>query len=425
MPRRPDSPPTRFREATIAGTIVAALVVIGLAGCSRAVSQTGLGRLTADGQVQVIGSDGGSHAGHSGEVLNAGDRVHVVSGHATVRLQPSGVLELRAGSQVVVDQMLRLTAGAVLVQSSGGSLAVAADAATLVVPSGAAQLDVGGVAGLVAKVYQATSHLDVAGNAPVNIAAPRQINLTPGVSAPTQPSPLRYQDSDSWDRQYLSEAETISSQLGAAAIGFNAQVPANQGKDAAYYQHIVPTLNGRSDFVSAFEIVQRQQPVSPAPAARPGDYLVASVIALRGSRGTFESRLNDELVFSAEGAPWGFVAYDQGVTDLSGVLDDVVAAIGRATLPFTGPPSSSQIALGPPRTVAPPTTRPTIRQQPAVAPTTVPTPGRPRPPTITPTTTRPLIQLPVPVVPGPLGPILNPLLDPLIQALNNILAGRH
>jgi hypothetical protein len=37
----------------------------------------------------------------------------------------------------------------------------------------------------------------------------------------------------------------------------------------------------------------------------------------------------------------------------------------------------------------------------------------------------PLIQLPVPVLPGVLGTLLNPLIDPLIQALNNLLGGKH
>lgn len=119
------------------------------------------------------------------------------------------------------------------------------------------------------------------------------------------------------------------------------------------------------------------------------------------------------------------MAYDQGVNDLTGVLNDVLAAIGRAALPFTGPPGT-QIALGPP-TTAPPTTRPNRQPTPTTTPPTA-SPGLPRPTVPTPTTTpaapAPSGVLPVPVLPGPLGQILNPLLDPLVQALNNILSGK-
>jgi hypothetical protein len=417
-------PPRLPWRATTAVAAVAAIVTVCLAGCSHA-SSTAFAHLTVDGQAQVIPATGSPHGAHSGDNLSAGDRVQVTSGQVAVHLH-SGVLQLRAGSLLIVDDALRLLAGPVLIQPTGRPLQVAALDGALVVPSGVAQLAIAtGGSSLTAKVYQATAQLEVTGNAPESVAAPREVTIGPDSPLPVAATPLRYQDSDPWDHLFLAPAEAISAQLAAAAAGFDAQVPANQGTDATFYQRLVPSLSAESDFASAFDAVQHAQPLGPAPAAKPGDYLITTVIALRGTRGTFSNRLHDELVFSAQGAPWGFVAYDQGVNDLTAVLNDVLAAIGRASLPFTGPPGT-QIALGPP-TTAPPTTRPS---RPATTtPTTAsPNPGQPRPPLPTPTTTTtappPAGILPVPVLPGPLGQILNPLLDPLIQALNNILGGK-
>jgi hypothetical protein len=400
-------------------------VTVGLAGCSH--STSGLGRLTADGQVQVTAGHAAPHAGHTGDVLKVGDRVVVTTGRAGVRLMSGGDVQLRSGAELTIDKVPYLTGGAILIQPSGHSIEIAAQAATLVILSGVAQLSISSPApnvptSLTAKVYLGTAQLDIAGNPPAPIAAPRQIVLTTETRLPVQAVPLHYQDSDTWDHQYLAEAIGISTQLGAVATGFNAQVPVSQGTTAAFYEALLPTLNAQPDFDIAFQALQQVPTAGSAGLAKPGDYLIASVIALRGSRGTFENRLSDELAFSAQGAPWGFVAYDQGVTDLSGVLNDVLAAVSRATLPQGGSPAS-QIAIGPPGTV---TLTPTTR--PGRQPTTTTTPVNPRlphPTTTTTTSTPPLIQLPVPVLPGPLGSLLNPLLDPLIQALNNVLAGRH
>ncbi len=427
LQRRATRPAARLRRSGIIIALFATIVAIGLAGCSQAA--TGFGRLTTTGQVQVITAQGNAHLAHSGEVLQAGDVVQVRTGQASIQLVPNGALQLRAGTKIALAATLRLTAGAVLVQPSGRTLKVAAEDATLVVPTGAAQLSMGSSAGdLVAKVYVATSQLDVAGNAATPIAAPREVDLTSETRFPVQPAPLRYQSADPWDRLYLAGAVAVSTELAAAADGFDAQVPAQQGDSPAFYQQLLPTLSSRDDFVSAFEVVVREQP-GGAPASKPGNYLIASVIAMRGTRGAFVDRMNDELVFFAQGAPWGFVAYDQGVTDLAGVLNDVLTAVGRADLPFTGA-SGSQIAIGPaPASSSTPTTVPTTGATgPSTSTGTLTTPTLPgspgHPPPSTTPTTAPLIRLPVPLLPGPLGAILNPLLDPLIQALNNILAGK-
>lgn len=401
--------------------VLACLIPIGLAACGR--THSGLGRLTVTGDATLTRLHGTAQKATSGAELRAGDRVQVSSGEAQITVH-GGVLHLRSGADLVVDATPHLNFGSILVQPSGAGLSVAALRATLVVPKGVAQLAVGPVtANLTAKVYTAASQLDIPGNPAVTIAAPRQVTLTPDTRLPVSADPLQYQAADAWDHQYLGTAVSIADQLAAAANGFNAQLSATQGKDASFYQQLLPDLNSRPDFVAAFYTAEHDQPLAGSPAAKPGDYLIASVIALRANGGSLVNRLNDELLFHSQGANWGFVAYDQGVTDLTGVLNDLLGAIGRASLPLSGA-SPSQLAIGPPPTIATtPTTRPPTRT------TTAPGSTSPRvtvPTTPTTPTTNPLtIPAPAPSPPGILGGLLNPLLDPLINALNNILGGHH
>ena len=408
------------RTRVFVGAVVATMAAAALAGCGS--GKSGLGRLTVNGQVEISSGHGKAHPAASGNTLKAGDQVHVIAGSGAIRLASSGLLELRAGSVVVVDKSLQLTKGAVLIEPASQPISVMAQNATLVVPSGAAQLSMGSVLeGLTAKVYQDRSNLEIPGNPSIPIAAPRQVSLTPETKLPVQPKPLVYQDSDGWDHQYLAPEVALSTQLAAAAAGFDAQLMPNQGRDAAFYRALLPNLTAQPDFAAVFAAAQRV-------TAKRGDYLIASVIALRGTRGSFATRMSEELTFLAQGASWGFVAHDQGLTDLNGVLNDVLAAIRLAPLPLTGAPSS-QIGLSPPTTTAPPTTTVVPNGRPVPPPpttTTVPRATRTQPTTPTTVLGPPLIQLPALNLPPPLGSILNPLLDPLIALLNSILGGgRH
>lgn len=404
--------------------LVVAILSAALAACSS--SSKGFGQLTTDGTVRLTPVNGSSRLIRTGAAVHAGDVIQVMAGTAAVQLVPSGVVQLRKGSQISLGTPLRLLSGSALLEPIGRTLQLATNRATLVMPGGAAELMMAADGSVVAKVYQSTARLDVAGGGGVGISAPREVDLGASGSAPVQVVPLRYQASDPWDHLYLAEPEQISTQLGAAVTGFNAQVPAGEGNNPAFYQMLEPDLATRGDFVPAFEAVSQNASL-PSSATMPGDYLMASIIALRGTHGSFEQRMTGELAFFAQGAPWGFVAYDQGVNDLTGVLNDMLTAIGRAKLPVTGP-SSPQIAIAPPpatATTAPPTTPSRGRSSPSTTTTLPPTPGHvQKPPATTTTTAPPLIQLPVPVIPGPLGNILNPLLDPIIQALNNILSGK-
>ncbi|MDP9073220.1 MAG: hypothetical protein M3N98_03415 [Actinomycetota bacterium] len=394
-----------------------------LAGCGH--STAGVGRLTVDGQSQITPVGGRAQPATTGQVLKAGDQVHVTSGSAVIRLSPNGLLELRAGTVLTVDKVLQLADGDVLIQPDSHGLSISAGTSTLAVPSGVAQLSRAS-GGLTAKVYKATSTLNISGNPPIVITAPRQAALTISSLLPISATPLSYSDTDSWDRRYLATVESFGRQLGAAATGFDAQLTPGQGHEASFFEQLVPALTQRSDFRPAFQVIQNMQPLGPSAPSSPGDYLVASVIALHGTRAALADRMHDALVFRAQMADWGLVAYDQGVTDLPGVLNDVLAAIGRAKLSFgnTAPP----VAVTTPTTVASARTGVSQPTTPKISPSS--TVAAARGSTTphqqgTPSTTPLLLPVPKVQINTPLDQILNPLLNPLIDALNAILGGRH
>jgi hypothetical protein len=413
----------RLPSAMSGGLVVVMLAAV-LAGCGH--GQSGLGRLTIDGQAQLTPAAGKAKPASTGQVVKAGDQLEVTSGTAIVRLNPNGTLELRAGTHLTMDKVPRVTDGDVLIEPEGRALSVSAGTSTLAVPTGAAQIS--RVSGdLTAKVYKATSTLEIPGNPPLVVTAPREAVLTISSLLPISATPLTYAEGDSWDRRYLATVESFARQLSAAATGFDAQLAPGQGHDPAFFQQLVPALAQRADFVPAFQVIQALQPSGASAPSTPGDYLIATVIALHGTRGTLSDRMRDELVFKAQNADWGLVAYDQGVSDLLGVLNDVLAAIGRAKLPFAG--GSAQVAITPTTAITPlPAGRAQLPIPTTAAPTTTTQARGSAFPHQLPTTTTspPLLQLPrLPAKGDPLGPILNPLLNPLIDALNALLAGHH
>ena len=406
--------PGRRSRAAAAGTLALTVLAASLAACGGG-SSNGLGRLTVTGVVQYASAHGTLHPTGSGQVLRAGDLVQVTSGTALIRLVPDGVVELRAGTAVTVDEVPRLTAGDVLIEPAAHPLRVSSANATLVVPAGAAQLamNAGLDGGLTAKVYRDRSSLQIEGNPSLAIAAPREALLKVTSRLPIPATPLRYDDTDAWDRRYLATVEAFSRQLTAAATGFNAQLPSGQTHDAVYYQRLLPEL--MTSVVA--ESLQGQAP------AKPGDDLIALAMAMRGRRGAFGDRLRQELAFKADGADWGLVSVDQGISDLGQVLNDVLAAIDRASLPFTAP-GSGQVAFGPLPPLAAPAATPTTRPRPGArtTPATVPAARTPTPAQFpSPSTTVAPIIGHLPKTGTPLDPLLGPLIDPLIDLLNRIL----
>ena len=120
-----------------------------------------------------------------------------------------------------------------------------------------------------------------------------------------RPAPLSYDADDAWDRRFLSDAIELGNELEARSKGFSAQVsPGRRPHRRVPARGCCPTSPPSPTFVAAlFD-----------PKRAPGESLVGAAIALEGTRGTFAERWAGVFGFRDEGAQWGLVALDQGVT---------------------------------------------------------------------------------------------------------------
>lgn len=387
--------------------VVAALsVLLGLAGCSRSSSSPAAGRLVVDGQAEVTRPGEDRQEVKGSRDLELGDRVRIRRGTAVIRLPEDRTLELRVGSDVELqpgaDEKVRpaLMGGDLLVVSGGGPLAVGVTGAEVAV-EGDARVS-RGVALLVAS-YKGAAQLSSVGST-LTVPALRQAALPATGQFPTTVAPLEYVVSDDWDRRYLSDAMELSNELAARSDGFTAQLGPREGRSFNYFRDLFPTLAAEPAFV----------PSMVNPARPPGETLVGAVITLEGERGTFAERWAAVFAFRDQGAPWGLVALDQGLTRAA-VLPAVEAAISRGPTSFAaGPPAGAPESLAPPSVGGGPatttprrTTATTVRPRPGATPApTVPPAGA-----TTPTT-----------VPGPLNTGA-PLVDETVNSLVNTLTG--
>ena len=125
------------------------------------------------------------------------------------------------------------------------------------------------------------------------------------------------------------------------------------------------------------------------------------------------------FAFRDQGAPWGLVALDQGVSRVP-VLATIEGAIGRGPTLFAEGPGT-----GTPNSVAPPSRGGSPATTSVAAPATTTTVARPRPgaPVTTTTTAPPAPTTPTTV--GPTGPLNtgSPLVDETVNSLVDTLTG--
>jgi hypothetical protein len=399
---------TRTRWALAAA--VAVLLVVGLVGCTRS-SSPAAGRLTVDGQADVTRPGEDRREVTGSRDLKVGDRVRVRDGTAVIRLPDDRRLELRVGSDVEMqsaagEERVRpsLMGGDLLVVSDREALAVATSGAAVAV-QGDARIS-RGVALLVA-AYEGSAQLSAAGSS-LTVPALRQAAVPPAGQFPTRVTPLEYSPGDGWDQRYLSDAIELGNQLDARSQGFSAQLGPSEGRSFQYFRDLFPRLASEPGFTAALV----------NPARPPGETLVGAAISLEGTRGTFAERWAAVFGFRDEGAPWGLVAMDQGVTRVP-LLEAVESAITRGpTLFAEGPPGR------PPTSVAPPSPggSPATTAQPrSTTTTTAPRPGTGARATTTTTVPPP----PPPGPPQPTGPLNtgSPLVDETVNSLVNTLTG--
>ena len=384
--------------------VVATLIGLGLAltGCSKS-TPPAAGRLTVEGQAEILhpGEDRREVTGSRN--LQAGDRVRIRQGTAVIQLRDDRRFEMRQGSDL--ELLPREDGSGIQPTLVGGDLLVVSDARPLVVGvTSGARIAVHGDArisrgvSLLVATYEGTAELS-AGGSTLTVPALRQAALPATGEFPGQVSPLEYASTDGWDQRYLSDAMDLSNQLKGRSDGFTSQLGPNEGRSVNYFRELVPRLAAEPAFTAAL--------VNPRRA--PGETLVGAAIVLEGSRGTFAERWGAVFTFRDQGAEWGLVAMDQGV-ERAPLLTAIEAAISR------GP---TQFAVGPPPGRPPTSLNPPINVGPtSPVPATTTTTVRARPGATTTTTTTP-----PPAAGGPGTTVIGPLNTgtPLDQTVNDLV----
>ncbi|MGI8984828.1 MAG: hypothetical protein ACR2HM_09905 [Acidimicrobiales bacterium] len=387
----------------------ASLVLLAvLAGCSPPAPVAG--RLTVDGQAEILrpGEDRRDVTGSRD--LELGDRVRVRQGSAVISLRDDRRLELRAGSDIelraadgTATVLPSIIGGDLLVVSKGQHFAIAIAAANAeVVVLGDSRIS-RGVAVLVA-TYKGSAELK-AGGATLAVPALRQAALPPTGQFPTSTTPLEFSGSDAWDLRYLSDAMDLSNQLAGRSSGFSSQLSPTEGRSATYFRDLLPQLADEPSFTA--DLV--------SPARSPGDTLVGAAIALVGADGSFAERWAAVFGFRDQGAAWGLVALDQGVSRVP-LLATLDGAIRRAPAQFAaGPPPSRPLT-----SLNPPNNQGATTVPPAIATTSVP---RPRPGATTTTTAPATTGTTGTTSVGPLntGTPLDDTVNALVKTLTGLL----
>ena len=391
----------------ISAVVATLSLVVTLSGCSSTSTPPAAGRLTVDGQAEILhpGEDRREVTGSRN--LDAGDRVRVRQGTAVIQLRDDRRFELRQGSDLELlpreatnDILPTLIAGDLLIVSGSRRLVVGANGAEIAV-QGDARVS-RGVALLVA-TYQGTAELS-ANAATITVPALRHASLPPTGTFPKSVAPLEFSSSDGWDQRYLSDAIDLSNQLKGRSDGFTSQLGPTEGRSLNYFRELIPRLAAEPAFTAALL----------DPSRTPGETLVGASITLEGTRGTFAERWAAVFTFRGQGAEWGLVAMDQGVArvPLLAAIDD---AIARGPTQFAvGPPGRPPTSLNPPVTggatsSVPAATTTTVRLRPGQTTTSAPAAGATT--STTPNTT----------VTGPLN--TGSPLDKTVNDLVNTLAG--
>jgi hypothetical protein len=302
---------------------LAAVVLLGqiVAGCTGRALGPGEARLTVSGKVQVASPGRGWQTVQGNRTLHRGERVQVLQGLAQVRLSNDRQLELRRGSEIVLQSSPSLTKGDALAVAKESALPVEAGAATARVRRGAAHVSRG--LGTTAASYTGELAVESAGRQ-LGVPALRQATVPGPGLVPANAVPLDYRADNPWDRRYLGDAIDLGEDLQARSQGFTAQLSPDEGKTAGFYRQLLPPLETEPGF--------GQELLDPAVSA--GDTLVGAAISVQSHKGDFSSRWRDVFSFRGQGARWGLVALDQRVTRaplLSGI-DEALARLTPGTV---------------------------------------------------------------------------------------------
>ena len=248
MCRQPAVATTRTRLVLAAF----ALLVVG-AACSGGDGESA-GRLTVDGRAEVADSGGEVDVERGSRSVKYGERVKVLEGTAVLRLSDDRLLELRAGTNVVLQEVddgggraaqPLLLEKDLLVQAPAGTRLTVSTEGTDVVVSGGAQVSRGPV--LVVSSYDGVVQLR-SGDQSATVAALREVTVPQGGALAAGQSPLSYNSDDAWDRRFLSDAIELGNELEARSTGFSAQLAPTEGHTVEFLQRLLPGLAAQPEF---------------------------------------------------------------------------------------------------------------------------------------------------------------------------------
>ena len=360
---------TRLRAMVVVFVSVVSLVACGDGG-GPTEDEARL-RVTGSATVELV--DGGTERVDGDTTLAFGDVVTLDEGTATLELAGGQTYELRAEptpTTLEVGAPPTLEAGDVLV-TGGFPAQVRHDAAT-VSALGAMKVDAA-VPEVVS--YIGRARIDGAGSLD-EVLGLRQVVLT----SSAVPEALEYDGADPWDRRFLADAVAFGTRLEALARGYTADLGART-PTVNFYEAVLPALADEREF-GADLLDERAA----------GETIVGAAIVVQGREGTFRDRWDAVFEFRDQGAAWGLVALDQGVSSAP-LLDTVELAVGAPR-----PPSTTTSTTSTSTTTDPPDTT-----------TSEPPQG--------PTTTDPPAPPPSPPTTG----LLDPVLDPVGAILDELL----
>ena len=389
--------------------VVGVLVVAVLAAGCRGGDDGASGRLTVDGRVSVASGGSPFEEIEGGRTVRPGDRVRVDNGTALLALGGDRQVELRKGSEITLEAPRSsggppatvLTAGDLLARAASDPVEVRVGELDVSHSGGSARLSSGPE--VVVASYSGRASVSSAGSS-LEVPALRQVSVPAQAPLPARPSPLAYQPADSWDQRLLGDAIELGDQLMARSRGFTAQIGTGQGQTPGFYRLILPALEREPTFDVAVL----------GPNRDPGEALVGLAITVESTRGTFDERVRSVFGFRDEGAAWGLVALDQGVTRAP-LLATIDSAIGR------GPQSVAEGGAPPTQPPPPPGPRTTRR------PTATTAPPGPRGTVVAP----PITVAPAPNNtpsgnPGPLRtgvPAVDDTVNSVVDLLKGLLGG--
>ena len=392
--------PRHARPRALASTVLFVVVAVGCSGGGRGGAPEA--RLTVNGRVEVAPAGGPFQPVEESRTLDVGDRLRVVEGSAVLRTG-GGEVELRPGSELDLRSPAdgegvepALTAGKALLSAEKETVQVVAGTDRVSVTGGSARLERD--RGALVATYKGTATL-TAGGRSVTVPALRQASVNATGEVTGGPVPLAYVASDPWDQRFLGDAIDLGNQLVARSSGFTAQLRPGAGRTTGFYRVLFPVLEREPAFGEGSLNLSRP----------PGENMVGLAIVVESTKGVFTDRLRAVFGFRDQGADWGLVAADQGVSRAP-----LVSGVDRAIAQGPRTPAEQP----PPRAAAPTPARraPTPQPAPPGTPSTV-SAG-------TPTTTPPTPGPPPSVGPAQTGvPLVDNTVNSLVDLVDGVLGG--